>query len=43
MSEAKEDLQQAVSRQQRSMWAAAGGVRSSREEKEQRRQAGIDS
>ena len=41
MIEAKEDLEQSVTRQQRSVWAAGVGdmsvLRSSREENEQRR------
>ena len=47
MIEAKEDLEQSVSRQQRSVWAAGVGdmsvLRSSREENEQRRQYRIES
>lgn len=44
--EAKEDFEQSVSRQQRSMWAAAGGwgaILRSGEEDGQRRQSGIAS
>ena len=47
MIEAKEDLEQFVSRQQRSVWAAGMEdmyvLRSSREENEQRQQHGIES